>query len=95
MKKWGRALGIDYALAISAAASAHEFRYKNASLVGPRMKDYVEEAVHAIDSSGAKSAPNYIGADLWYWGSYVHAGNYLLGLNEPSQEVLHYLAGHL
>lgn len=95
MEKWADQLGIDYAFAIPAGASGHEFTTLNGTAVGPPMLDYTTAAINAINASGARSDPLFIGSDVWFWGKLVHTGGDYMGPSSPTLAVLNYLAANL
>lgn len=95
LKKWAKALGINYAFAVPGGASAHEFTIVNGTNQGYSMLDYTRAAMKVINASGVKSGHHYLGTDLWFWGPFVKAGSESLGPAAPPVKVLHYLATHM
>ena len=89
---------VPFQLAIPAAASTKEFeRYRGVSS-GYSQREYVEEALDAIDASGVRSNPQFLGTAVWGWSRYMawppHTNN-VFEPGSPESEVLEVLRDRL
>ena len=89
---------VPFQLAIPAAASTKEFeRYRGVSS-GYSQREYVEEALDAIDASGVRSNPQFLGTAVWGWSRYMawppHTNN-VFEPGFPESEVLDVLRDRL
>lgn len=90
--------GAYFQLAIPAAASVHEFESLNGKATGYSQLDYVKQAIKAINDSGVRSNPRFIGIDVWGWSKYMsyppHSTN-VYSPSAPPASVLQYLQQNL
>ncbi len=104
MRSWADELGIPYGFGLPGGASAHEYssctgtpcRHDPGDRAGYPMLAYTSRAVAAVDSSGAREDPLFLGNDLWYFGAgpQQHGGYSVTPAPVPAA-VLSYLATRL
>jgi hypothetical protein len=102
MKTWAHSQSIPYAFGIPAAASAHEYTTCTGTCVvgangttGNPMLSYAQEAVAAINGSGATSDGFFLGTDIWDLGGSTSTGGANLTPDPANADVLNYLATNL
>ncbi len=92
------ASGAYFQVGIPAAASVHEYEAFNGQSTGFTQLDYVKSAIKAINDSGVRSNPKFLGIDLWGWSTYMsyppHSNN-VYTPNSPPTNVLQYLQQNL
>lgn len=62
---------VPFQLAIPGAASTKEFESYDGVVSGYAQAEYVEAALDAIDASGARTDPRFLGTAVWGWSRYM------------------------
>ncbi len=87
-----------FQVAIPAAASVHEFESVNGDSTGYTQLDYIKSAMRAINDSGVRQNPYFLGIAIWGWSVYMtyppHSAN-VFQPSWPQQDVLQYLQQNL
>lgn len=87
-----------FQVAIPAAASVHEFESVNGDSTGYTQLDYIKSAMRAINDSGVRKDPYFLGIAIWGWSVYMtyppHSAN-VFQPSWPQQDVLQYLQQNL
>ena len=87
-----------YQLAIPGAASVHEYESYNGASTGYSQLEYVQAAMDAINNSGVRDDPFFMGVAVWGWSTYMsyppHSNN-TFSPAQPPQDVLDYLKNNL
>lgn len=86
--------GAYFQLGIPAAASVHEYESFNGKATGYKQLDYVKAAIKAINDSGVRANPRFLGIAVWGWSKYMsyppHSTN-VYSPSHPPSDVLQYL----
>ncbi|HEU0198167.1 MAG TPA: hypothetical protein VFQ88_13265 [Nevskiaceae bacterium] len=93
------ALGVPYQLAVPASASAHEYARCGGLLCrqpgdGSQLA-YLQAAMQAVDDSGARKDPRYLGTAVWAWSREITHGSMRFSPSTPPAGVLQFLHEHL
>jgi hypothetical protein len=90
--------GAYFQLGIPAAASVHEYESLNGKATGYKQLDYIKSALKAINDSGVRNNPRFMGIAIWGWSKYMsyppHSTN-VYSPSHPPTEVLQYLQQNL
>lgn len=101
LKRWAGELGIKYKFGIPAAASVHEYAQcsgescANADQAPASQLAYVKVALSAIEQSGVRRDPLYLGNAVWAWSRGIAHGGAHFKPDSPPEDVLSYMAGNL
>lgn len=101
LKRWAGELGIKYKFGIPAAASVHEYvqcrgeSCANMKAAPASQLAYVKAALSAIEQSGARRDPLYLGNAVWTWSRGIVHGGAQFKPDNPPEDVLSYMAGNL
>ena len=89
---------VPFQLAIPAAASTKEFERYRGTPTGYSQREYVEEALGAIDASGVRTNPQFLGTAVWGWSRFMawppHTNN-VFEPGSPQADVLSVLGDRL
>ena len=89
---------VPFQLAIPAAASTKEFERYRGIDSGYTQREYVEQALGAIDASGVRENPQFLGTAVWGWSRFMawppHTDN-VFEPGSPQAEVLDVLGDRL
>ena len=89
---------VPFQLAIPAAASTKEFERYRGTPSGYTQREYVEQALGAMDSSGVRTNPQFLGTAVWGWSRFMawppHTNN-IFEPGSPETEVLSVLGERL
>ncbi len=98
MARSAQANNVNFQLAIPGAASTKEFESYDGVVSGFSQAEYVEAALDAIDASGARSDPRFLGTAVWGWSrfmAYPPHSEHVFEPAHPPADVLSILGGRL
>ncbi len=89
---------VPFQLAIPAAASTKEFERYRGTPTGYSQREYVEQALGAMDDSGVRENPQFLGTAVWGWSRFMawppHTNN-VFEPGSPQPDVLEVLGDRL
>ncbi|MDG2051693.1 MAG: hypothetical protein P8M78_16185 [Myxococcota bacterium] len=89
---------VPFQLAIPAAASTKEFERYRGTPSGYAQRQYVEQALEAMEASGVRANPQFLGTAVWGWSRFMawppHTNN-VFEPGSPQAEVLSVLGDRL
>ena len=92
------ASNVPFQLAIPAAASTKEFERYRGTPTGYSQREYVEQALGAMDDSGVRENPQFLGTAVWGWSRFMawppHTNN-VFEPGSPQPDVLGVLGDRL
>lgn len=101
LQAWGSAAGVPFKVGIPAAASVHEYvrcegpPCRNTQAAPSSQLDYVKAVLDAVDSSGVRDNPLFMGNVIWAWSRGISHGGARFLPDQPPQDVLSHLRKNL
>ncbi|MGB1907389.1 MAG: hypothetical protein ACPHN3_08640, partial [Spongiibacter sp.] len=101
LNDWANQAKVPFKVGIPAAASVHEYvgcngpPCRNSKAAATSQLAYVKSVITALDSSGARDNPLFLGNAIWAWSRGISHGGASFTPQTPPEEVLDYLAKRL